>query len=106
MAIYLDKRIETVSAVFGVSAAAGAFVPVNPLLKPHQLAHILLDSAARVLVTSAERFPVVRDDLDDCKELEYVILVGASDEAAPAGASYDVAALGGRARHHGGRPGG
>ena len=32
-AIYLDKRIETVVAIFGTSAAGGVFVPVNPLLQ-------------------------------------------------------------------------
>ena len=33
VAIYLDKRIETVVAVFATSAAGGVFVPVNPVLK-------------------------------------------------------------------------
>ena len=31
--IYLDKRMETVIAAFGATAAWGVFVPVNPLLK-------------------------------------------------------------------------
>ena len=34
VAVYLDKRIETVAAIFGTSAAGGVFVPVNPLLRP------------------------------------------------------------------------
>ena len=52
VAIFLDKRIETVAAIFGVSAAGGAFVPINPLLRPHQVGYILRDCGARVLVTS------------------------------------------------------
>jgi acyl-CoA synthetase (AMP-forming)/AMP-acid ligase II len=36
VAVYLDKRIETVAAIFGASAAGAAFVPVNPLLRPAQ----------------------------------------------------------------------
>src|SRR3954470_12434799 len=44
VAIFLDKRIETVTAIFGTSAAGGVFVPINPLLRQHQVAHILRDS--------------------------------------------------------------
>jgi acyl-CoA ligase (AMP-forming) (exosortase A-associated) len=90
VAIYLDKRIETVSAIFGVSAADGVFVPVNPLFKARQLGHILIDSEARVLVTTAERYQLVRDELDECKSLEYVVLIGGVDETSYAGASYNV----------------
>src|SRR5689334_15681944 len=35
--IYLDKRFETVISSFGATAAGGAFVPLNPLLKPEQV---------------------------------------------------------------------
>jgi acyl-CoA synthetase (AMP-forming)/AMP-acid ligase II len=55
VAIYLDKRFETVIARFGAPAAGGMSVPVNPLLKPEQVAHILRDFNVRVLVTSPER---------------------------------------------------
>ena len=37
VAIYLEKRFETVIASFGTPAAGGAFVPLNPLLKPEQV---------------------------------------------------------------------
>ena len=43
VAVYLEKRIDTVVALFGAAAAGGVFVPVNPLLKPEQVAHILKD---------------------------------------------------------------
>ncbi|MFS8609586.1 MAG: AMP-binding protein, partial [Gammaproteobacteria bacterium] len=33
VAVYLDKRPETVAAMFGATLAGGAFVPVNPILK-------------------------------------------------------------------------
>jgi acyl-CoA synthetase (AMP-forming)/AMP-acid ligase II len=56
VAIYLDKRFETVVASFGAPAAGAVFVPVNPLLKPEQVAFILRDCNVRVLVTSPERF--------------------------------------------------
>ena len=41
VAIWLPKRFETVAAIFGACAAGGAFVPVNPLLKPEQVGYIL-----------------------------------------------------------------
>jgi acyl-CoA synthetase (AMP-forming)/AMP-acid ligase II len=34
VAVFLDKRIETVAAIYGGSAAGAAVVPVNPLLRP------------------------------------------------------------------------
>jgi acyl-CoA synthetase (AMP-forming)/AMP-acid ligase II len=52
VAIYLEKRLETVIASFGTPAAGGVFVPVNPLLKPEQVAFILQDCNVRVLLTS------------------------------------------------------
>ena len=50
--IYLEKRIETVVASFGATAAGGVFVPMNPLLKPEQVAYIARDCDVRILVTS------------------------------------------------------
>ncbi|HEX6869740.1 MAG TPA: acyl-CoA ligase (AMP-forming), exosortase A system-associated [Micromonosporaceae bacterium] len=74
--VYLDKRDETVPAIFGTSAAGGAFVPVNPLLRPRQVAYILADCDVRILVTSAERWALLREEVAQCKALEQVILVG------------------------------
>jgi acyl-CoA synthetase (AMP-forming)/AMP-acid ligase II len=54
VAVYLEKRLETVIAVFGAAAAGGVFVPINPLLKADQVAYILKDCDVRILVTSAE----------------------------------------------------
>ena len=86
VAVYLDKRIETVVAIFGASAAGAAFVPVNPLLRPAQVGHILRDCDVRVLVTSYERLALLRDELTSCPTVEKVVIVGArSEEAEPAG---------------------
>lgn len=76
VAVYLDKRIETVAAIFGTSAAGGAFVPVNPLLRSQQVAFILDDCDARVLVTTPERLAMLRNDLATCTALEHVVVVG------------------------------
>lgn len=77
VAVYLDKRIETVEAIFATSAAGGVFVPVNPLLRSRQVGYILVDCGVRMLMTSVERYMLLRDELDACKALEHVVLVGA-----------------------------
>ena len=85
VAVFLDKRIETVAAIFGASAAGAVFVPVNPLLRPAQVGHILRDCDVRVLVTSPERLALMRDELASCPTLENVVLVGTRiDEREPA----------------------
>src|SRR5215470_8135932 len=85
VAVYLEKRIETVNALFGTSAAGGVFVPVNPLLRPKQIGYVLRDCDARILVTSPERLALLREELDGCKSVEQVVLVGSvpalADEA-------------------------
>lgn len=79
VAIYLDKRPETVTAFFGASAAGGVFVPVNPILKAEQVGYILQDCNVRVLVTSPERFATLRDTLAGCHDLRHVVLTGKVD---------------------------
>jgi acyl-CoA ligase (AMP-forming) (exosortase A-associated) len=85
VAIFLEKRIEAVVASFGSSAAGGVMVPVNPQLRPKQVAYILADCDVRVLVTSRERLALLRDDLPACRALEHVVLVDrGADTDAPA----------------------
>jgi acyl-CoA ligase (AMP-forming) (exosortase A-associated) len=62
--------------MFAAAAAGGVFVPVNPLLKPEQVAHILLDCNVRILVTSPERLELLRPVLAQCGDLATVIIVG------------------------------
>lgn len=76
VAVYLDKRPEFVAACFGAAAAGGAFVPVNPLLKPDQVGYILRDCNVRVLVTSAERLALLQPVLATCHDLRQVVVVG------------------------------
>ncbi|KAB8041588.1 acyl-CoA ligase (AMP-forming), exosortase A system-associated [Janthinobacterium aquaticum] len=76
VAVYLEKREENVIAMFGAAAAGGAFVPVNPLLKPEQVAYILADCAVSVLVTSRERLAQLAVALAGCPQLHTVIVAG------------------------------
>ncbi|MFL6660897.1 MAG: acyl-CoA ligase (AMP-forming), exosortase A system-associated [Rhizobacter sp.] len=78
VAIYLDKRRETVVASFGAPAQGAVFVPINPLLKPEQVGYILRDCGVRVLVTSPERLATLVPVLAACPELAHVVVTGAA----------------------------
>lgn len=75
VAIYLEKRVETVAAIFATSAAGGVFVPINHVLKPPQVGHILSDSGARILVTSADRLAQLAGALAS-SDVEHIVIVG------------------------------
>ena len=91
VAIYLDKRFETVIASFGAPAAGVVFVPINPLLKSEQVAFILQDCNVKVLVTSPERLTLLSDALLQCPDLRHVVLTGAvQNDAYPGAAKVTV----------------
>lgn len=71
--IWLEKRVETVVASFGAPAAGGVFVPMNPLLKPEQVAYIAADCGVQVLVTSPERLALLAPVLAACPTLRHII---------------------------------
>lgn len=75
VAIYLEKRFETVIASFGAPAAGGVFVPLNPLLKAEQVGYILRDCNVRMLVTSPERLTLLQETLPACHDLRHVVLL-------------------------------
>jgi acyl-CoA ligase (AMP-forming) (exosortase A-associated) len=75
VAIFLEKRIETVVTIFGTAAAGCVTVPVNPLLRPQQVAFILADCNVRVLVTSQDRLAQLQEHLIDNTSIEHVVLV-------------------------------
>jgi acyl-CoA ligase (AMP-forming) (exosortase A-associated) len=81
VAVYLEKRFETVLTFFAASAAGGVFVPVNPVLRPPQVGHILNDCGVKILVTSPERLKTLTEVLETCPSVRAVILV---DEASAA----------------------
>jgi acyl-CoA synthetase (AMP-forming)/AMP-acid ligase II len=82
VAIYLEKRFETVIASFGTPAAGAVFVPLNPLLKPEQVAFILRDCNVRLLVTSSERLAALESVLGECSQLAHLVITGANQAVA------------------------
>ncbi|WP_030450102.1 AMP-binding protein [Herbidospora cretacea] len=55
VAIYAEKRLDTVVAIFAVAAAGGVFVPINPLFKARQVEYVVEDCGAVLLLTTPER---------------------------------------------------
>ncbi len=86
VAIYLEKRFETVIASFGTPAAGGVFVPLNPLLKADQVGYIMRDCNVRVLVTSPERLALLQETLPACHDLRHVVVLDAADPLPALGA--------------------
>ncbi len=80
VAVYLEKNVENVAAMFGAASAGGVFVPVNPLLKPEQVGYILADCNVRVLVTSHDRLKLLAPVLATCRDLRLVLVTGAAAE--------------------------
>src|SRR5262245_47823477 len=75
VAILLDKSFEEAASIFGASLAGGVFVPVNALLQPAQVGHILSDCRVRWLITTRQRWHRLRETGADASTIERVFLV-------------------------------
>jgi acyl-CoA ligase (AMP-forming) (exosortase A-associated) len=84
VAVYLEKRLQAVVGSFAATAAGGVLVPVNPVLKASQVAHILQDAGVRVLITSGVRLASLREVLMNCPELHRLLVCEPLSLAPPA----------------------
>lgn len=75
IAIFSDKRLESVVAFFAAVRAGRLAVPVNPLLKPAQATQVMADCSARLLVATAGRFTLLAERLLTLPELHEVVLL-------------------------------
>ena len=57
IAVHLANRPEAVELAFAASRIGAIFMPLNPGLRARQLAHVLKDSGARMLITSGAIAP-------------------------------------------------
>lgn len=81
VAVYLPKQVATVVGLFGASRAGATFVPINPVLKPKQVAYILRDCAVRVLITARARWQPLGEAVADCDALHTVVLADGDVDA-------------------------
>lgn len=83
VAIFLPKCIEECWAIFGASEAGGVFVPVNPLLRPEQVRHIVEDCGARFIVTNRAFGEAIAEEISGLPGVAHVFDVDEPDEDAP-----------------------
>jgi acyl-CoA ligase (AMP-forming) (exosortase A-associated) len=78
VAVFLPKCFESVIGIFATSAAGGIFVPINPVLKPPQVAHILCNCSATILITSKARYVTLKSVLPP--SIKYIVLTDDTNE--------------------------
>jgi acyl-CoA synthetase (AMP-forming)/AMP-acid ligase II len=82
----MENRPEFLDLLFGCWSAGLCAVPVNAKLHPREVAHIVADSQARLVVASASLAPGIRDALDEISSppagRPRVIVAGAAEYAA------------------------
>ncbi len=74
---YLEKRLEKVVSIFGISLAGGIFVPINRLARAGQALHIIKNSEATVLITTFSRLASLKESVSG---LLAVIVIDQSDD--------------------------
>ena len=74
--IYLDPSIDQVLSIFSVSQAGGVYVPINTVLFPDQVAHIVRDCGMKALITTPEKLEALAPVLGDTPSLEFYVVTG------------------------------
>lgn len=78
--IYLPKCHQAIISLLAASAAGKVFVPINPVLKPLQINHILSDCSVEVLVTSASRLKQLQRICNNTKTLKHIVVIDDSKD--------------------------
>ena len=90
VAVFLPKTPLCCYAYYAISCAGAVFVPINPVLKPAQIEHILNDCAVRLLITSPERLQHLAAQLPNCRALHHLMLSAAPANAPSVALSHSV----------------
>ncbi|MDP3547018.1 MAG: AMP-binding protein [Phreatobacter sp.] len=101
VAIFLPKSLEECWSIFGVARAGGVFVPVNAMLKPAQVRHIVEDCGARIVLTSGALATVLEEAFAGLDGIRVVVVdapdfaTGGPERPLPpsAGIGEDLAAI-------------
>ncbi len=73
--VFLEPSVSQVLSIFGVSRAGAAFVPINHLLFPEQVAHIARDCGMIGLITTDAKLAALRDVIAQIPSLKFVVAV-------------------------------
>ncbi len=97
--VYLEKRVETVVAMLAVSSAGGVLVPVNPLFRPRQVAYVVADCDARVVVTTWERHRTLGARIEAGESPPHLVLIGDGDDPGPGATTWERLCAAGEPAH-------
>jgi acyl-CoA ligase (AMP-forming) (exosortase A-associated) len=82
--IYLERSVHEVLSIYGATKAGGVFVPINPVLFPDQVRHVVKDCGMQGLITSAAKLPSLQQILPQLPSLRFLVLTdGGADCRAP-----------------------
>jgi rifamycin polyketide synthase module 1/2/3 len=81
-AIYMPNSVEVVESYLAITRTAGIGVCINPQATEDEVAYMLADSGARIILTDATRADMVTRLAHDLPALEHVIVVERTDMSA------------------------
>lgn len=90
--LLFSNQPDYVAAFFAITGIGGTVVPINPLLKSEEIAHVLTDSKAKALIVQDAGFAEVAKALPSLSDLTHVIIVGETNTTV-AGASVSIEQL-------------
>jgi acyl-CoA ligase (AMP-forming) (exosortase A-associated) len=89
--VFLPKSIPECIAIFAPSLTDAVVVPINPLLAPAQVLHILSDCEARALITDRAGYTTLTAQFGDQFERIAIVLVDGKRESGDPASLYDLA---------------
>ena len=93
LGIFLEPSLPQAISILAASRANAVFVPINHLLYPEQVAHIMADCEVKALITSRERLSDLARVLERVRSLSFIVGVGGGAPAAPALPVHDYDVL-------------
>jgi len=87
--IYLDPSVDQVLSMFAISQAGGVYVPINTVLFPDQVAHIVRDCGMKALITTPEKLEALAAVLGDAPSLQFYVVTGEANGFGHDGANLD-----------------
>ena len=80
MALYVEKSLEAVAAIYAVLKAGGVYVPLDANAPPARIAYIARDCDVRCVVADKERATMWREDVERRAPGAVVVELRAADE--------------------------
>ncbi len=79
-AIFMENQIRYIEACGAGERAGLHYTPINSYLKAEELAYIVNNCDAKVLITSSEKADISREALANCPKVELMLVIDAADD--------------------------